>query len=76
MTTTTDRHTHRTVSERERCFTGPVSRDENPAAHGCVTIEYRCACGAIRECNHNGMHAEMGDWIEPPTTEREYPAPR
>lgn len=44
-------------------FTGPVSRDEWPAAHGCVTHVERCrACGAERRGNVNQRHEETGPW--------------
>ncbi len=48
---------------RTRCFAGPVSRDENRAAHGNVTNTDECVrCGARREQNINGHHVETGPW--------------
>ena len=45
-----------------RCFAGPVSRDENPMAHGGTTETEYCRCGAVRDVNRNGCHAEIGPW--------------
>lgn len=46
-----------------RCYSGPVARTENRAAHGNVCITEECAvCGARRDVNVNGMHVESGPW--------------
>lgn len=46
-----------------RAFVGPVSVDENRAAHGNVTMEVECvACGARQMRNVNGVHVETGTW--------------
>lgn len=48
---------------REACFSGPVGDGDNRAAHGGVRIEVEClSCGARRAENHNGRHAEFGEW--------------
>ena len=45
-------------------FSGPVSRNENPAAHGCISLDEECcACGARRARLVNGRHEEIGDWV-------------
>lgn len=54
---------------RDRPFFGPVSRDENRAAHGCVTRVENCECGATRQVNVNGWHEETGPWVEPTANE-------
>lgn len=52
-----------TKTIRERGYSGPVSRDEHRAAHGCVTITEECLnCGARRDCNVNQHHVEEGPW--------------
>lgn len=54
---------HRSYTTHTRCFTGPVSSAENPAAHGNVTDTDTCsACGAQRRTNVNGSHIEEGQW--------------
>lgn len=53
---------HRAVGSTERCYSGPVSRDENRAAHGNICIVEKCACGATRATNVNGVHFEQGVW--------------
>src|SRR5690606_29179644 len=46
-----------------RCFVGPVSDEENPAAHGGITETDECViCGARRAANVNGRHVELGPW--------------
>jgi len=64
-------HRHQALAGRTvtRCFTGPVSRHENPAAHGGVTLVHYCACGATRRTNQNGRHIERGPWQEPDPSE-------
>lgn len=58
-----------TITLRTTCYTGPVRRDENPAAHGgiCITEEC-CKCGARRQVNLNGQHMEEGGWGDTRTT--------
>ena len=53
---------HSAVHESDRCFTGPVSRQQNQAAHGGITRTETCRCGATRRVNVNGRHEEAGDW--------------
>lgn len=54
---------HRVASTGpDRCFSGPVSRDENRAAHGNISYDERCRCGAVRSVNVNGLHVETGPW--------------
>lgn len=43
-------------------ISGPVSRDENRAAHGNVCVHESCACGAVRHTNINVAHFEQGAW--------------
>lgn len=59
-------HEHQPEKTTVRRYTGPVSRDENRAAHGNVTYRDHCACGAVRDRNVNGRHSEIGDWFDPP----------
>jgi len=55
-------HEH-TFEASTRCFSGPVSSDENKAAHGCVCITVECRdCGTRREENRNWLHVERGPW--------------
>ena len=46
-------------------FVGPVSREENRAAHGAVGYTYTCSCGAQRQQLVNGPHVETGAWGDP-----------
>lgn len=46
----------------ERCFVGPVSREENRAAHGNITLLEERDDGARRSVNVNGIHVEVGTW--------------
>jgi hypothetical protein len=57
-------HKHRAERrERERCYEGPANRySENPMAHGGITYDEVCSCGARRAVNVNGMHYERGMW--------------
>ena len=55
-------HTHTPALRSERGYRGPVSRDENPAAHGCIEVLDECHCGAQRRRNVNGWHEEAGPW--------------
>lgn len=57
-------HKHRAMPGKGKVlpFWGPVSEDQNPAAHGgCMERDY-CRCGAIRDTNVNGWHRERGSW--------------
>lgn len=49
-------------SSEARRFTGPVGRDENPIAHGGITLVELCRCGAVRQSNQNGLHREVSPW--------------
>jgi len=51
---------------RIRSFSGPVSKAENPRAHGGVCYVDTCRCGATRARNVNGNQVEKGDWVGPP----------
>jgi len=53
---------HRAESTRVSGFTGPVSRDENRAAHGNICETETCRCGAERSTNINQHHVERGIW--------------
>lgn len=53
---------HVAVESHDYGFCGPVSREENPAAHGNITRVERCRCGAERCININGRHIEQGEW--------------
>jgi hypothetical protein len=55
-------HTHTVITTVTRPFAGPVSRNENPAAHGGVTVHETCADGYVRRENVNGLHVEEGSW--------------
>lgn len=56
-------HRHTVETSRTSCFSGPVSRDENPSAHGGITEHQTCSCGATRRININGGHVEKGHWV-------------
>ena len=60
-------HIHRAVPELSRTvgFAGPVSREQNPVAHGGVCTIDTCRCGAQRKTNHNAGQIERGSWYEP-----------
>lgn len=63
-----------TLSRRKECghvrvktvdygFTGPVSKNENRAAHGGICEVATCEhCGAEKSVNVNGWHVEEGEW--------------
>lgn len=53
-----------TIELSTRAFLAPVvDRDQNPAAHGCVTVTEECTvCGARRRVNVNQCHREEGPW--------------
>ena len=56
-------HTHETAA---RCYQHPVAlapyTDENPMAHGNITVTERCVCGAERDVCRNQGHVENGPW--------------
>jgi hypothetical protein len=60
---------HTETSTRIMPFFGPVSRDENPSAHGGVCIVETCACGSMRKMNLNNGHREAGSWFVDPKHE-------
>jgi hypothetical protein len=46
-----------------RGFMGPVSNNQNPAAHGGVCYTYECLdCGSQLDCNVNQNFIEEGSW--------------
>ena len=56
--------------QADRCrdnlpYQGPVSRDQNPAAHGDRRVVQDCRCGMQRQINYNGPHEEVGPWYRP-----------
>lgn len=53
---------HRAARTETLPFDGPVSRDENRAAHGNVCLVETCKCGARRRTNINQRHEERGAW--------------
>lgn len=64
------RHPRNRSTTTTRPFTGPVSRRENPAAHGgCCYVTVCGACGAERRTNVNGNHSEAGSWSVPTDSE-------
>ena len=49
-------------------YSGPVSQNENPAAHGGVSYTETCRdCGAERAVNANMFQYERGEWSEKTT---------
>ena len=51
------------VEGSEREFTRPVSRHENPSAHGSIEVRERChRCNRERQVLINGSHREVGPW--------------
>jgi hypothetical protein len=67
----TTKHTHDCQHPRTRiegevyAFSHPlVTREANRAAHGGVTVTVKCTfCGATRQENRNGRHAEATAWV-------------
>ena len=56
-------HRHKIHLRVDRPFSGPVESDKaNPRAHGWVTQEQVCRCGAKRFVNVNQQEAEIGYW--------------
>jgi hypothetical protein len=49
-------------TRKERGYIGPVSRNENKAAHGGICLVETCGCGATRMTNINQKHNEQGNW--------------
>ena len=66
-TATTTKITRKWATVAEGGFSGPVSRNENPAAHGCVCLfqsRWRGRPGGeilVRSVNVNGAHREVGE---------------
>lgn len=60
------KHQHKADKTRQefRAYTGGVSRDQEPRAHGGCCIVDRCRCGAYRKTNSNAGYLELGPWIE------------
>lgn len=56
---------HRAARSKDRAYFGPVSVDENRAAHGNICVHETCSCGAERRRNVNGLHEEIGQWFAP-----------
>lgn len=52
-----------------RCYAGPVSENENPAAHGNIVEIARCRCGKVRRTNINGRHLESSGWVDKSRTD-------
>jgi hypothetical protein len=54
---------HNRTREATYCYSGPVSRRENPVAHGGVCFVETClTCGAVKRTNSNGGQLERGPW--------------
>lgn len=62
-----NKHKHRAIkgASEVRCYSGSVSRDQEPRAAGGVCIVEQCLCGAYRKTNSNGGFVERGAWIVP-----------
>ena len=62
-------HTHRARPSlaQDWGYARPVATPENRAAHGNITRQDVCTCGARRLTNINGRHVERGNWQEPVT---------
>lgn len=61
----TTNHKHRAIkSTYELPFFGCVAGENkcNEGAHGGVRYHHTCKCGAERDANANGKHAELGPW--------------
>ena len=57
---------HEHTTERDEPFMGPVSREENCAAHyGVCHVETCADCGSVRRVNQNHGHREVGRWFSP-----------
>ena len=57
-------HQHQVRQTKVRPFFGPVSPEQNRAAHGHRTLVEICTCEATRKININGRHEERGPWKE------------
>jgi hypothetical protein len=58
-------HAHKAHKTKDYSFQHSVAvlgEPENRAAHGNITRELTCTCGAIRLININGRHVEEGPW--------------
>lgn len=54
---------HARAERTETAFRGPApGARENPMAHGGCRVTERCACGAVRVTNVNGIYVEVGTW--------------
>ncbi len=54
---------HARAGRTETTFRGPApGARENPMAHGGSRVTERCACGAVRVTNVNGIYVEVGAW--------------
>lgn len=62
---TTKNHLHAVKTTRSLPFGGAIysAARPNPKAHGGVTIEATCRCGAVRLTNANQGYVERGAWI-------------
>lgn len=57
------KHRHKVHLRIERPFSGSIESDKpNPRAHGWVTVEQTCLCGAVRFVNVNQKQRETGYW--------------
>lgn len=53
---------HQSIRTSESGYVGPVSHEDNRAAHGNIMRSEVCRCGAERHVNINGRHVEQGVW--------------
>lgn len=59
-------HRHRAKTTDMYGYNAPiVGAKYEPRAHGAVCFVERCACGATRACNGNGVFKEQGPWRAP-----------
>ena len=57
------KHRHKVHLRVERPFGGSIESDKpNPRAHGWITVEQICRCGAVRFSNENQQEFEIGNW--------------
>jgi hypothetical protein len=65
MRASTAVHKHRTASTFERCWSScVVATLHDPAAHGNITTEEHCRCGARRFSERNQGYRSSGTWTE------------
>lgn len=67
----TNEHQHEAVETMDLPHFGAVAEPQNRAAHGGITVEETCSCGASRYVNVNGRHREEGPWRIRSSPERE-----